>query len=126
MSDAIVRRLAYALLLLALPACAPARPAKPPEPAGQTYLQALEIMCDVDRLAGLSAAKEPLAIGGQRTAWLAEKVENPDGIEIKTMLSVKGAADQAHILREAAKIAGIDRCSLADALEKEGMGGISP
>jgi len=83
-------------------------------------------MCDVDRLAGLSADEDPLGIGGRRTAWLADRIDNPDGIELKTYLSVKGAADQARMLRQSAKEAGLARCALAESLDTQQSGGLSP
>jgi hypothetical protein len=42
------------------------------------------------------------------------------------VLSVKGAGEQAKMLREQARMLGVPRCALADALERTGMGGLSP
>ena len=61
-----------------------------------------------------------------RSAWINEHVDNPDGIELRTVLSVKGAAEQAKMLREQARMLGVPGCALADALEKNEMGGLSP
>jgi len=120
-----MRVLAVALAILAA-ACATSPEARSPQPAGQSFPQALTMMCDVDRLASIAADADPLGAGAKRTAWVSEHVDNPDGIELRTLMSVKGASEQAEMLRAQAKAAGIARCALADALEKSGMGGLSP
>ena len=121
-----MRKLLVAVVVLLLPACTRPEPAAPAV-QGQTYAQAVAIVCDVDRLAGITAAEaDPLALGQQRTEYVNAHVENPDGIYLRTMLSVKGAAEQATMLRAEAKKAGMSRCALADALAAEGTGGLSP
>lgn len=114
------------LLLTSLSGCSQAPEAKVPAPGGQTFPEAVAMMCDVDRRAGLDPEADPISVGQMRSAWIAEHVESPDGIELRTMLSVKGAAEQGAMLREEAKKAGIARCALADALEADGTGGLSP
>ncbi|KYF69800.1 hypothetical protein BE15_01790 [Sorangium cellulosum] len=114
------------LLLPFFPACGPAPEAKTPASGGQTFPEAVAMMCDVDRLAGLDAEADPISVGQGRSAWLAEHVESPDGIELRTMLSVKGAAEQGGMLRDEARKVGLSRCALADALERDGTGGLSP
>ena len=84
---------------------------------GQTFPQAFTLICDVDCLASLSVADDPLGAGAKRTAWLGEHVDNPDGIELRTVLSVKGAGEQARMLRDQARMLGVPGCALADALE---------
>jgi hypothetical protein len=114
------------LLLLALTACNAAPEAKAPESQGQTFPQAVEMMCNVDRLAGLDSAAEPLEIGQKRSAWINEHVDNPDAIELRTRMSVKPASEQAEMLREKSTSCSLGACPFADALEKDGMGGLSP
>jgi hypothetical protein len=101
-------------------------PPQEPDLGGQSYAEAIKVFCDVDRLARIPADHDPLALGRARTDFIQERVENPDGIYLRTMLSVKGAAEQAAMLREEAKEIGLDRCALADDLEKDGVGGVSP
>lgn len=119
--------LGCALVALSLwAACgAPQQPA-PAQPQGQSYEEAVKMMCDVDRLAALSPSDDPLGIGQQRTAWISEHVDNPDGIYLRTILSVKPAEEQAAELRNQAKKTGLARCALADSLDETGTGGISP
>ena len=115
------------LLALALPACKLMPEAKAPDPAEQrAFAAALVKMCDVDRQAGLSPEAEPLAVGGKRTAWITENVGNPDVIELRTLMSVKGAVDQAGMLRACTQAAGLKSCALADSLAQTGEGGLSP
>jgi hypothetical protein len=96
-----------------------------PDPSGQTYAQAIAMICDVDRLAGLSD-DDPLSLGQRRSAWLGEHVNNADGIYFRTTLSVKGADDQAKALRDEARRVALEKCGLADSIEQQGAGGISP
>ncbi|WP_437323950.1 hypothetical protein [Sorangium sp. So ce381] len=109
-----------------LSACSKAPEAKAPAPGGQTFSEAVAMMCDVDSRAGLDPEADPISVGQMRSAWIAEHVESPDGIELRTMLSVKGAAEQGAMLRDEARKAGIARCALADSLEADGTGGLSP
>ncbi len=104
----------------------PRKNAQPIAHAGQSYLDAIQSICDVDRLASITADDDPLSAGAKRSAWIQQHVENPDGIYLRTMLSVKGAGDQATALREEAKGVGLARCALADEIEKSGAGGLSP
>ena len=113
--------------ILALSACKMMPEAKGPTPEEQrAYAAALVKMCDVDRQAGLTPEAEPLAVGVKRTAWITENVGNPDIIELRTLMSVKGAAEQATMLRNCAKNAGLKECPLADTLARTGEGGLSP
>lgn len=114
------------VLPVALVACAAAPPAKVPEQSCQELSKAITMMCDVDRLAGVSADNDPLGAGQKRTAWITEHVDNPDAIELRTLMSVKAPAEQARMLRERGKDAGVSRCALADALETATEGGLSP
>jgi hypothetical protein len=120
----IVLRCSWLVALLAL-GCAP-QPAENVAEQGQTFAQAMKLFCDVDGLAALSPDDDPIAIGQKRTAWITDKVENPDGIYLRTMLSVQPASDQAAELRKQAAKVGIAKCALADSVEKDGGGGLSP
>ena len=91
----------------------------PPETQGQTYRQAIELMCDVDKLARLSPDDNPIMLGQQRNDWMAQHVENPDGIFFQTVFSVKTVKDKAGLLRKEIKVVGLERCALADSLEQE-------
>jgi hypothetical protein len=116
----------FALALLAVPACVVTPEPRNADPPGQSLSASLTMICDVDKLAGLTPDAEPIAVGQKRTAWLNAHVECPDAIEFKTYMSVKGAADQAKMLRELAKSQGVQRCALADSLDQLGSGGLSP
>lgn len=83
------------------------------------------MMCDVDKLAGLSGEADPISVGQRRTEWISQHVDNPDAIELRTLMSVKGAGEQASMLRDEAKGCGISSCALAGAIEADG-GGLAP
>ena len=123
-----MRNLAIFLVpLFPLAACKFMPEAKAPNPEEQrAFAAALVKMCDVDRQAGLTPEAEPLAVGVKRTAWITENVGNPDVIELRTLMSVKGAVDQASMLRECTRAAGIKECPLAETLARTGEGGLSP
>lgn len=117
--------LAIAALALAAAGCHTTPDPVEPQTPRQTYPEALRVMCDVDKVGGI-ASDDPFEAGRKRAEVIQANVENPDGIYFRTLLSVKGAAEQAAELRKEAKDAGITPCALADELEKTGAGGIAP
>jgi hypothetical protein len=84
------------------------------------------MICDVDQLAGLSQDEDLLGVGQKRSEWLGAHIENPDGIYLRTVLSVKPAEEQAVELRKQAQKTGLPRCALAASIEQAGTGGLSP
>lgn len=119
--------LSCALVVLSSACGGPASEAPPPSSAGkQSFAEAIRMICDVDRMAGLSADEDPLGIGQKRTDWIAEHVENADGIYLRTVLSVKGPEEQAKDLRAEAGKLGLGGCALADSIEQHAAGGLSP
>ncbi len=115
---------ARALVLLALPGCTTPEPRAPTQ--DKALAGAIQLICDVDRLAGVDADKDLLDAGARRSAYLDEHDTSPDGIELRTLLSVKGATDQAKMLRERAREVCNTGCALADTLDRTGMGGLTP
>ena len=114
-----LRHLVVASFVHALVAACGPSSAEPvaPDPDQQTFEQAMELICDVDRRAGLSEEEDPLGIGAARLDWLNARLENPDAIELWTLVRVKSLAEQARSLRAAADRAGARGCALADSLE---------
>lgn len=84
------------------------------------------MLCDVDKLANLSAGDDLLEIGRKRSAWLADEVDNGDFIEFRTLVSVKGPEEQAEKIRTKAKEVGITSCQLADSIQAEPTGVLVP
>ena len=121
-----MRKLALFLLPLSSLIACRAPEAKSPTAEEKEFTIALAKMCDVDRQAGLEASGDPLGLGPKRTAWITENVVHPDIIELRTLMSVKGAPEQAVMLRARVKDACLQGCALADALAKTGEGGLSP
>src|SRR4051794_16298893 len=106
-----MRSLLAVVPLLAAISCVTTPEPKAASSSGQTFPAAFTMICDVDRLAGLTADADPLGAGAKRTAWISDHVDNPDAIELRTVLSVKGAGEQAKMLREQAKMLGVPRCA---------------
>jgi hypothetical protein len=114
----VTKKLVFVALMLA--GCgASSGPAKPPEPKPeQSYEEAISLICDVDRRAGLDPASDPIDVGQKRSDWLADHVKNPDAIYLRTMLSVQSERQQGQALRSEAKGCGVRTCALADSLEQ--------
>jgi hypothetical protein len=89
---------------------------KEPEYRGQSYREALRVMCKVDELAGLARTVDPLEKSQAREDWLNERIENPDAIYFRTLLKVKSAEEKSAELHAEAKKAGLDTCPLADTI----------
>ncbi len=104
-----------------LAACAsgPCPEPESPDSSGQSYSQAIALMCNVDQRAGIDAETDLFDRAGRRSEFINDNVKNPDAIEYRTYFSVKPPSDQASSLREEAKRAGIDKCQLADSLTRE-------
>lgn len=105
------------LTLFALYACAPA-PSKEPE-AGTSFREGLSRLCDVDRRAGLDPDADPISIESARYDWALGHVENPDIIELVTLMRVKTDTQRVEMLRTASTEAALTDCALADAIERE-------
>jgi hypothetical protein len=103
---------------VALSSCGPkSAPEAPANDGGQPYPQAIQLICDVDQRAALSAVEDPIELGQRRTDFLNERIKNPDAIEFRTLISVRSEREQAQALRNEAKGVGLQRCALADSIE---------
>lgn len=85
-----------------------------PGPSGQTYKGAVELMCNVDRLAELDPAEPDELADVKRFSYLEQHVDNPDGIYLRTFLSVNFGEDRECLLRDAQNEVGLAQCPLAD------------
>jgi hypothetical protein len=112
--------------VLLVSACASTPSPRVPSAEDVAFAKALSAMCDVDRKAGLSPDADPLGVGSKRTAWIAANVDDPNVIELRTYMSVKGAAEQAELLRAKVKEMGVGSCALADSLARTNEGGLAP
>ncbi len=97
-------------------ACGPsqAAPAAPTASSGQSYADALKLICDVDQRAGIDADADLLDAEAKRQDFIAAEVKHPDAIELRTLLTPKPPADKARLLRAEATGVGLSRCALAD------------
>lgn len=99
--------------------CARPPPEEPEPYAGQSFCEAMELMCEVDRRAGLTAEPDPIEKTQKREDYLTEHVKNPDAIYFRTLLKVKANHEKATALRAEAREAGIASCPLADTVARE-------
>lgn len=119
MSFGMARHSSIALVLL-VAACAPSRPPAEPQETGQTFVQAMTIMCNVDRIASIDPNDDPIGAEQKRADYVRDTVTNGDAVYLRTMWSVEAAAERAKDMREKAAQVGIRRCPLADSLEHDG------
>lgn len=112
----------FFVVTLGLCACAspPCPDAAAPDTSGQSFRDAIALMCDVDQRAGIDDATDPLERAGKRSDYINEHVKNPDGIEYRTYFSVKPTIDQAKSLETQAHDVGIQKCALVGSLKQEG------
>jgi hypothetical protein len=115
--------IAAGLLVLGLlaGACARPPPQEPEAETGQSFAEALTLICDVDRRAGIADDADPLERIQQREEWLSDQVKNPDAIYFRTLLKVQGPVEKAAALEEEARKLGILRCALAETVREEGV-----
>ena len=112
------RLLPTAIVVIA--ACGPHSPKSSQEPeSGQTFSQALELMCQVDEKAGLDAEEDPIGVEGARVDWIHQHIDNGDAIELFTLMRVKSHSEQAEMLRRNTEKALVAECALADALAEQ-------
>ncbi len=104
-------------VLVCVSACGPEEPAKSPH-QGQSFAEAMELLCNVDARLGVSAEDNPISIDMERHDWFMTHVKNPDGIELVTLLRVKTDSQRVTMLRNAAHRAALTRCALASALQR--------
>lgn len=118
----------WGILSLALVCCAAQNPAPvAPGPSSKhSFPEAMKMLCNVDQLAKLSPEEDLLEIGRKRSAWLSDEVDNGDFSEFRTLVSVKAPEEQVVKIRSKAKEVGIDKCPLADSIEKEPTGVLVP
>jgi len=106
---------------LSLIACA--EPSPPPRETGiggQTYKDAIGLICNVDQAVQLDADASILDVAELRHEYLQERVKNPDGIYYYTIFRTQDPLQQAASLRHEAREIRLRGCVLADSLERAG------
>jgi len=104
------------VFLLAACGCGGGSAPAPTPSGGQSYADAIGLICRVDSLAGLGDVKDPIDLGQKRHTWLDQQIKHPDAIYFYTLWRVKPPREQAAALREEVKSGA---CPLADSLERE-------
>ncbi len=95
--------------------CAAEKPAPKAEPGGQSFEQAMQLVCHVDE--HIEVTDDPLELDQQRTDFLQSHVKNPDAIYHQTLWRVQSAHQRAKTIRDLSKQACLESCPYADALE---------
>lgn len=110
-------RQSLVLVCLALAcASAPEAPeAESPSSSGQSYVAALELFCNVDRLSGADPS-DPLELERVREDYLVQHVENPDGIYLLTVFRTRDSAGKVELLECETRAHAITRCPLLAAM----------
>ena len=94
---------------------------KPAEEASSANKQSMkevtELICDVDKHAGISSETDPIEAESNRHDFLSEHITNPDGIYFYTLLRAKDPKEASTMLAEQAKDVKLQKCDRAAALE---------
>lgn len=109
--------------LLAVLSCmvwACASQSRPVAPAveGQTYAEALRLICDVDRHVTIPDGATELDAGQLRDDYIVENTKNPDAIYFVTVWRTKPPAERANLLDKEAKDQKLADCPLASQLSR--------
>jgi hypothetical protein len=119
-SHAVLRLSATYLFLTALASCGGSgKPAENSASAGskQSMKEVTELICQVDRRAGIAEDTNPVEAESNRHDYLTEQITNPDGIYFYTLLRVKDPKEAAKMLSNQAKEMGLQKCERAMALQ---------
>lgn len=87
---------------------------------GQTYAEAIRLMCDVDRLVSVPEGTNELELGQLREDYLVENTKHPEAIFLLTVWRTKPVNEQASLLKREALEQRVSDCALARRLEAEG------
>ncbi|MBN2194292.1 MAG: hypothetical protein JW751_15860 [Polyangiaceae bacterium] len=90
-------------------------PAGPVED-GQSFADAVRLICTVDARLDPAVREDPLALSQARWDRIREEVTNADGIYLRTVLEAEPPARQLSLLSAEAARVGLGTCPLAVAL----------
>lgn len=111
-------RVALAVSAAACLFLACASQSRPVAPAveGQSYAEALRLICDVDRHVTIPEGASELEIGQLRDDYIVENTKNPDAIYFVTVWRTKPPAERASLLDKEAQNQKVKDCTLASRL----------
>jgi hypothetical protein len=84
---------------------------------GQTYTEAIQLVCDVDARVGVPEGTSELELGQMREDYIIENTKNPDAIFFATVWRTKPPREQAALLKREALAQKIPVCKLVQRLE---------
>jgi len=79
-----------------------------------------ELICDVDRHAGITSETDLIEAESNRHDFLSEHITSPDGIYFYTLLRAKDPKQAAALLANQAKEMKLSKCNRVEALEAAG------
>ena len=92
------------------------------EAGKQSMREVTEMICDVDKHAGVTSETDPVEAESNRHDYLSEHITNPDGIYFYTLLRAKDPNEAAKFLANQAsemKLSKCDRVATLEAAAKE-------
>jgi hypothetical protein len=111
-------RVAWLLLLTGL-ACASRREPAEDASTGQSYAEAVRLICTVDARLDPDALADPLARSRARWERIHDEIEQPDAIYLRTLLEAKPPREGSTILANEAQRVGVAPCPLVTALAED-------
>jgi len=111
---------AFAVVVFSFSACAePQKDSANVPDNGQTYRDAVAILCNVDEVIALGEPADVLEAAERRHEYLQSHVKHPDGIYFYTLFRMQGPKEQAAALRQEATEVKLVSCPRAGMLEAE-------
>jgi len=109
-----------ALVALSTIGCASKQAAPKPVASGQSFEEAMSLVCNVDQHVAVADAnlleREQL-----RNDFLQDHVKNPDVIYHRTLWRVQATKERAKTIRELAGQCSLSKCAYADTLVAEDL-----
>jgi hypothetical protein len=102
--------------ILGMACTAQQRPITPPV-EGQTYAEAIQLLCEVDARVGAPEGTSELELGQLREDYIVENTKHPDAIFFTTVWRTKSPSEQAALLKREALGQKITDCKLVQRLE---------
>jgi hypothetical protein len=102
--------------ILGMACTAQQRPDTPPV-EGQTYAEAIQLLCEVDERVGTPEGTSELELSQLREDYIVENTKHPDAIFFTTVWRTKPPREQAMLLKREALAQKITNCKLVQRLE---------
>ena len=98
-------------------ACASQRRPAAPLGEGQTYADAIKLICEVDKHLVAPEGTSEIEMGQLRQDYIVENTKNPDAIFFITIWRTKPPAEQVNLLTQEAVEQKLPECPLAKSID---------